>query len=326
MATAAPAAQEFNAETRTWVDIPNEPPTETPVTPPAEPVAETKPVEPAAVEPKKAKPREDPEARIGQAIARQRDAERRAEAAERRAEERERELATLRTPKSAPTVSDDPEPDPADQQKYPEGQFDRQFIKDQTRWETRQEFKVKEAADREQHADNEQQRAIQTIGTKLKPLFQKAIEGDDTFKARVERLVEATPLSLLTHKQRQAINELPPQERADTLFRAHLADHWTDSDHPVELLEFLSDPAEFQRLATLPPTKVSRELAKLETRFGAASPPAPAPAASVPVSKAKSPIRPVETSAAVSDDEPGDNASDDEWFRWRQAHGKRRRA
>lgn len=57
--------------------------------------------------------------------------------------------------KAEQIVNDDPEPDPANAEKYPEGQFDKAFIKDMGRWAARQEtqtqFDTRGAAAREQH-------------------------------------------------------------------------------------------------------------------------------------------------------------------------------
>lgn len=57
----------------------------------------------------------------------------------RRAEELERAPRQETTPQQPNPAADDPEPDPADTTKYPEGQFDRAFIRDQARWAARQE-------------------------------------------------------------------------------------------------------------------------------------------------------------------------------------------
>lgn len=69
----------------------------------------------------------------------------RAEAAERRVEELTRTLIErgappVRAEKTAQaTVDADPEPDPSDTAKYPEGQFDKAFVRDMGRWAARQE-------------------------------------------------------------------------------------------------------------------------------------------------------------------------------------------
>lgn len=62
---------------------------------------------------------------------------RRAEELERGGQSQPRQETKPQTP--AQPSADDPEPDPADTTKYPEGQFDRAFIRDMGRWAARQE-------------------------------------------------------------------------------------------------------------------------------------------------------------------------------------------
>lgn len=72
----------------------------------------------------------------------------------RRAEEIERDAQAQPKPETKPQAqtasTDDPEPDPADLTKYPEGQFDRGFIRDMGRWAARQETKTTFEAQRSQ--------------------------------------------------------------------------------------------------------------------------------------------------------------------------------
>lgn len=63
-------------------------------------------------------------------------------------------------PKPQQTQADtDPEPDPADTAKYPEGQFDRAFIRDMGRWAARQETKTKFDEVRTQAGEAQRQQA-----------------------------------------------------------------------------------------------------------------------------------------------------------------------
>lgn len=57
----------------------------------------------------------------------------------------ESELASLRPKLETKAVAADGEPDPSDTTKYPEGQYDRSYLKDQARWEARQEFQAQQA-------------------------------------------------------------------------------------------------------------------------------------------------------------------------------------
>lgn len=86
-----------------------------------------------------------------------------------------------------------------------------------------------------------------------------------------------------------------------------LADAIVDSENTGELLEyFTAHFDDFQRLLTLPPTEVGREIGKIETRLTTASSTGPV-VQPPPVSKAKPPIKPVGASPVVSDDEADDS-------------------
>lgn len=321
-----PGTAEVQNDQGGWDVIPPTPPPSAPVVTPDEPDTPVKAETPAPVaDPEKpAKPRNDPQARIDQAIARQRDAERRAEQAEQRARDLEARTKPVEAPKP---VTEDPEPDPANLQTYPEGQYDRKFIKDQARWEARQEFKAARAAQEQQDAAARHEDAfkakVQVFGTRLA----EAAKADTDLMTRIDqRLLGARPLSLLNAADKQALKSIPdPTERDQWAFRCFLADQWIDSDHAIAILEHLSDPQTFQRFATLPPNQVIRELAKLEARASAAPVPDSAPAP-VQKSKAPPPVDPVGSSPhSGTAEEPGDDASDDEWYRWKQARAKRGR-
>ena len=90
----------------------------------------------------------------------------------------------------------------------------------------------------------------------------------------------------------------------------HLA---MESPQGIEILQWLSDhPDESQRISTLHPAETYREMGKIEARLEAAPPRASARA----VSSAKPPIRPLGTSPHVSDPlEITDEMSFDEHFR-----------
>ena len=94
---------------------------------------------------------------------------------------------------------------------------------------------------------------------------------------------------------------------ADATFGNFLVEQVFQSEHPKDLLLHLSNLEEVQRLATLPPAQVIRELAKFEAHLDAAPAHGPAPIA---VSHAKRPIQPLGTShVTASGDPPGDDES-----------------
>jgi hypothetical protein len=90
----------------------------------------------------------------------------------------------------------------------------------------------------------------------------------------------------------------------------HLA---MESPHGIEILQWLSDnPKESQRISTLHPAETYREMGKLEARLEAA----PSRASARVVSNAKPPVRPLGTSPHVADEFViTDDLSFDEHFR-----------
>jgi hypothetical protein len=292
-------------------DAPAPPQPEPPTPQPQQPEGERDPKTGQFKKPPK--PRNDVQARIDQAIKSQRDAERRAEAAERRAQE----LEAARKPETPPPQPkppqpppppqaaadpDDPEPDPENLAVYADGQFDRKYLKDQARWEARQEYKAAELARQRFTAEQARTRELETHATKFTERLTAADAEDPGFMDRVHpKLAGAKPISALA-----------PGERPT--FANFLAEQVFRSEHPRDLMLHLSDEAEVQRLATLPPDDVIRDLARFEARLGAASPAAPAP--SVAVSHAKPPIQPLGSSPHAADPtELSDDLPIEEWIK-----------
>lgn len=311
------AVQEYDSATREWVTPAADPVVETPA---AEPVVE----EPAAAEPVaevKPKPRNDPKARVEQATAKEAAAKRerdeaKAEAAKLQARIAELEARTAPKPQpvARPQAAPDAEPDPTDTTKYADGQFDRQYLKDQARWEARQELAQRDALQRQQAAMEARAQQVQAVDRQFSERYQAVLAKDPEFASKVDPRLLNTP--------RAGVLANP----AEATFGNFLVEQVFQSEQPDVLLLHLSDPAVVQRLATLPPAVVIRELAKLEVSHGAASSAAPASKAPA-ISQAKAPIRPVGSSPLVSSDEPGDEASDEEWRRhWEAAELRKRRA
>jgi hypothetical protein len=107
-----------------------------------------------------------------------------------------------------------------------------------------------------------------------------------------------------------------------------LGDLLIDSPYTAELLEHFSEHFDdFQRISTLHPILVGRELGKLEHRIesrtaAASSGPASKP---IPVSAAKPPVKPVGSSPVVSDDaEDESELSVEEFFRRGNARDRQR--
>lgn len=319
----AQVVQEFNGDTGKWDTLPPDPPADaTPKETPAAPVSDDAPkapvVEAKAAE-KVAKPRNDSQARIDQAIARQREAERKAEDAERRA----RELET-RTKPEAKTEPKAAAPDRfATLAEYvadnPDASLE-DWIEARDTWKDQR----REAAQREQQ---DTQRADQTFTAKATAFRERWTAAPEDVRAKLDpALFGVKPYSTLTKADKEIIRAIPdPAERDAVAFRCFLADHWIESEHAIALLEHLSDPEQFQRLATLPPNQVIRALAKLEAGFGAATPAEPAPKPKARTSQAAPPITPLGSSPHVPDDGPLDEDDDETWRKKEEARVLRQR-
>jgi hypothetical protein len=252
------------------------------------------------------RPRNDPQARIDQIVKEREDARR--EAAKYKAE-----LDAARAPREAPKpVAADAAPDATDAAKYPGGEYDPKYLDDRSRFVAVEAIRAEQAA---AHVQAEDTRKEREFDTKAQSFVKRASEAS-AIESIDRRLLSGKPLSLLTSKDRAGIAKLPPQEQSDLGFICFLADQWNRSEHDVALVKYLSDPAVFQRLATLPPDQVIWELARVEAGLAAAPHKdvrgsAPKPSAS----QANPPIKPLgATSHAVADDDGSEDESLDKFI------------
>lgn len=255
--------------------------------------------------PKPGKPRNDPHARVLDATAKEAAAKR--ERDESRAENArlKAELDALRAPKAdapkpapqaaAPAATDDPEPQEAQYDDY------RQFVKAQARWEARQEYREQTARAQEAAQQRARAEAHHTRETTWQGRLTEARTKDPAFDSRINL---DTPLSA---PMQYVIKESPVG---------------------IELLTWLSDHQEdAQRLSTLHPGEVLRELGKLEARLDAASPRGPALPVVPAVSHAKPPIKPLGTSPQSPDPyDTTDETPTEEWIRRENVKERRERA
>lgn len=260
----------------------------------------------AKAEPAKvAKPRNDPEARIQQAIAKQREAERKAADAERRAQDAERRVAP---PREEPKAAAQPERFQRFEEwlgKNPEASHD-DYLDARDEWrDQRQQQAARQA---------ESQRARTVIESKVRTSFDAAIKADPDFLSAC-----ADDVLSLPH-----FGNLAPGEKP-TVWHV-IGEEVARADNPALLIRYLSDhPDDFQRLATLPPRDITRALAIYETRVDAApTRSAPTPA----VSHAKPPVQRVTGAPVISgaDDPPGDDASYDAHARYWNGVDRKARA
>jgi len=149
----------------------------------------------------------------------------------------------------------------------------------------------------------------QTFSAKM----QTALQNHPDFLSKVDpRLLQTKPLSGLT-----------PDDHPT--FGNFLVEQILKSDQPMALLLHLSNEQEVQRLASLEPDLVIRELAHIESRAGTA------PGGSVPApsttSTAHPPVKPLGGSPPQDADAPPGDDADDEAHRlyWNQKELARRR-
>lgn len=140
----------------------------------------------------------------------------------------------------AQAANEDPEPDPAD---YEHGELDVAYIRDITRREARLEF-------RREQADLDARRAIQTKRT--------------TFDQRVvEQFPDGEPEGLARLKTLPSLSEA-------------IADVILTSETGPKLADYLGTHiTELNRLSALAPHLQAYELAKIESKLAAATPPSP---------------------------------------------------
>lgn len=247
---------------------------------------------------KAATPRNNPVERMKTATAKEAEAKREREAATKERDDARaeaaryrQELETLRAPK--PVVRDDPqpvarvaapvadpEPDPSDTAKYPDGQFDRKFINDTIDHRVRQQLA---AGDR----DRAEAQKVQQ-------------------QARFRSQVEAEYAGRLA-KAKKEIPDFEARVKTDTPFNMAIFPHFMTLEDAPQILIYLSEHQDdAQRLAALHPSHALGELGRISERLAAAQ------RGSAPVvipSKATAPITPLGGGAHATIDPDSDNES-----------------
>jgi len=238
---------------------------------------------------KKRSRRNDPAEAVKSAVAKQREAERRAVAAESRVQE----LAQAVPPPAAapPAPAQEEAPSWSRFKQMPGVPTVDQFSAYEDYSMALAEF-VADAKQGEQRAAHEQRQVAQQQQVQLDRWSQTLNDAREANPAFDETLNLDTPMSL------------PMQ---------HLA---MESEQGVKILQWLSaNPNDAQRISTLHPAETYREMGKLEARLEAASSTEKSGPARV-VSSAKAPIKPLGTSPPVEDPfEITDDLSMDEHFR-----------
>lgn len=267
--------------------------------PPAQPSTET-PAQTAKPAVEKAK--KNPQERIDKVVYEREEARREAareraarESSERKIEELRaewrREFETLKQDRAKPQdkpaadPNTDPEPDYTNTEVYPDGQFDRKYLKDQARWEARQEFKEQQRVASERYQAEQRERAqyerqqqehqrITTFATKVEGVLREQPE----LRARIENVAMSRPMW----------------------------DVVLDSNSPHQLLAYMADhPEEAARINSLPPLHAFKAMSRLEFELDqAAAVTGSAPAK--PKTSAHPPVSPVSGSHAAPASGPPD--------------------
>lgn len=251
------------------------------------------------------KARNDPQARIDEITAKHREAERERDAAR-------AELSALKAPKPAPVPRETPapvvadaEPDPSDTAKYPGGEYDPKYLREIGRYEARQEFNRLQT-ERDQRTARDQQRLgveakMADFSTRVTAGFKTPKERDAFLETLAPEIQALRPsyVEAILNKDYDPSKPIPPANV--------IADQLVEFEHPDRALAYLNDhPDTFQRLLTLHPIAIVREMGRLEERLSAA-PPRPAPEAPKH-SQARPPIQRVESAPLVADGPPEDES------------------
>lgn len=265
------------------------------------------------------------QARIDKAVAAQREAERRAEAAEQRAREYE-----ARTRPQEPQAKREPQytrPKPTDAEvgeglkyaTYPD------FIEDLNDWKDEQREVARQAQAR-QHAQLERH---ESHANKFRGLISKAEESDPAFWSKMSKeVVDLAPSTAYSESDlrgaAQAANR-GDRNAQQFLSKVEIADAIFDSDYATDLMaHFSANTNDLQRLSTLPPRQIAREIGRIEAQFTRTGAATSGPAPKTPVSQAPPPIKPVGTTASTTDRDPlSEDLDMDEHIRVMNAREKR---
>lgn len=152
-------------------------------------------------------------------------------------------------------ATEDAEPDPSDAAKYPDGQFDRAFMKDLASWQTRQILREHDTRTTATQQHESAVREVRAKGAAQNAKVSAAFAADPTLKDKIDPAIGQLIPTI----------DLAPGE-APTFGNA-VADWLFDTEHPVELALHLSDKAEQVRLSQLSPIAFLREQGRIEAKI-----------------------------------------------------------
>lgn len=259
---------------------------------------------------KKGNPRYDPEARKAQIAAEIREL-----ADERRKLQADRDrIAREVQAKAKPAEQEDAEPAWDDYEAL--GKDVGTYLAEHEQWAARQAVKKHEAerTAKERH---------ETIVRETKKFIETYEKRMNDYEAENEGYLETVDKRLLAIPPARV---LPLQERTPVNY---FVDEILSSEMAPQLWAYFSEqPKEFQRLATLHPRTLMREIARLEVSLSGSKAAATAgnQRPKTESSKAAAPLRPVRATPDIPEPEPDDDASYDAHVSWHNAREARRRA
>lgn len=200
-------------------------------------------------------------------------------------------VAPVTAPPAAPPVAatpsttdaPDPEPDPSNTTIYPDGQFDRKFLKDQARWEARQELQAQAAKTREAETSAQRRTDEQKLAAELQTGAQQYEAAKVAARAKYpdfDQVLGATTVGL-SPVMNHAILTSP--HSAEIAY--HLATHPEDAQSILTETALISDPRQMPLVRRTLEALVSHASPAVTTP----KPPPPAP----PRSAAPPPAQPV---------------------------------
>lgn len=259
------------------------------------------PVDAAPAETPQAKPRHSLQARIDKAVAQQREAERRAEAAE-------RALAEAYNPPARQTPRDESSytrPKPTEDEIGTKYQSYPEFVEDLADWKLEQREAVQAERQYQQQLAARHNAHADSFATRIA----QAEEANPQFWSQISPTIAGLrPSSVFTPREARAIADAAREghpEARQIIAQARMADQIFTSEYATDLMAYFSqNDREFQRLSTLPPDRLNREIGRLEASLSRAGAATSGPAPRRSISQAPAPIKPVGTSASASGADP----------------------
>lgn len=266
---------------------------------------------------KKGDPRHDPIARMKEATQREAEAKREARRVAQENADLKARLEAIEARIQQPTAKPEPKEAAAEEDPKPvSDDFEtyEDFVEARARWAARQEYAERETQSQQRRALEAVEKQIHKRAVTFTEKMEAAKEDPNIggkFKPEfLEKFLALYPASLVPPEHRRPVHYL-----AEEVFNS--------AEAPRMLLYLQEHPDVIQRLVTLHPADIVREMARIEARLDAA----PTATASRPVNpQAKPPVRPVTGAPGTTGEiEPTDDMPFDQWYKLRDAQERAKR-